>query len=438
MFNELSKKEVAMRRREFFKKAGIAFGGIPFWMGVLPENLAAKIPAGVKITDVKTFIVGHLVFVKIYTNVGVTGLGEASITNGGLERAVEGAILDRAHILIGRDPTDIEFLWQALFRWPRTRGGTLDVSAISGMDIALWDILGKLLDVPVYRLLGGGARDHVRLYAHVGGSSPEAVAESTARVKEEGFTVFRAGTNIVRSETKPDITPDATIREIPRPWDLKFAVAITEAIREAGGDDIDIIVDGHGLLTQVMALEYAKAVEHCRIMFIEDPVVQENMAGLKWIQEHTTIPLAIGESNSSKFGYFRQIIFERLASYVRPDVVHAGGITETRKISAMAEANFIDVALHVASSAVANFAATHVGISTPNCVLQENTGRNQSGFMADLFYGDDITIVDGYAQRPEKPGLGCDLNEEVAATRPYEWGQALPHAVYEDGSVSDN
>ena len=233
-----------MNRREFFHRAGLAFGSIPFWMGILPETLAAKIPANVKITDVKTFIVEHMVFVKVYTNVGVTGLGEASITNGGLERGVEGAILDRAHILIGRDPTDIEFLWQALFRWPRTRGGTLDVSAISGMDIALWDILGKLLDEPVYRLMGGKARERSRVYAHCNSANtPEEIREQVPPLLKQGFKVIRIGPNW------------ANFNRFERPHDLKLAVSITEALRDTVGDRIDIIVDAHGYMTTNMAME---------------------------------------------------------------------------------------------------------------------------------------------------------------------------------------
>ncbi|MFC1692588.1 enolase C-terminal domain-like protein, partial [Candidatus Latescibacterota bacterium] len=175
-----------------------------------------------------------------------------------------------------------------------------------------------------------------------------------------------------------------------------------------------------------------------RLMFIEDPVIQENMAGLKWIQDHTNVPLAIGESNYTKFGNFRDIIFRHLANYVRPDVIHAGGISECKKIGAMAEANFIDVALHVAPSPVSNLASTHIAACTPNCVLQENTGRpgRRSQWMVDMFYGDDITIKDGYAALPEKSGLGCDLDENIAKNHPYEPGN-LPHNVYEDGSVSD-
>ncbi|MFC1551614.1 enolase C-terminal domain-like protein [Candidatus Latescibacterota bacterium] len=418
-----------MNRREFFKKAGIAFGTTPFWAGILPEYLAASIPSGVKITDVKTFIVEHLVFVKIYTNAGVTGLGEASITNGGLERAVEGAILDRSHILIGRNPTDIEFLWQALFRWPRTRGGTLDVSAISGMDIALWDILGKLLEAPVYQLLGGKARNRSRLYAHCNSAkTPEQMREMVPPLLDEGFKVIRIGPNW------------GNFNVFERPHNLKEAVALTESLRETIGDNIDIIVDAHGYLTTNMALEYAKAVEPYRLLFLEDPVVQENMSGLQYIQEHTTTPLHIGESNSSKFGFFKDIIFRRLASGVRPDVVHAGGLTESKKICAMAEANFMDVSLHAGYSSVASFAATHLSISTPSVIVQELASRRKTGssdWLLDLFNGDDISIVDGYAQLPEKPGIGCDLNEKVAKEHPHVGGRSQPHTVYEDGSVSD-
>jgi len=418
-----------MKRREFFKKAGIAFGGIPFWMGILPEDLAAKIPSNVKITDVKTFIVEHMVFVKIYTNVGVTGLGEASITNGGLERGVEGAMLDRVHILMDRDPTDIEFLWQALFRWPRTRGGTLDVSAISGLDIALWDILGKLLDVPVYQLMGGKARQKSRVYAHCNSANtPEKIRDQVPPLLEQGYKVIRIGPNWIN------------FSQFDRPHDLKLAVAITEALRETVGDRIDIIVDAHGFMPTNMALEYAKAVEPCHLLFLEDPVVQENMSGLQYIQEHTTTPLHIGESNSTKFGFLKEVIFNRLASGVRPDVVHIGGLTEGKKVAAMAEANFMDLSLHAGYSSVANFAETHLALTAPNCIVQELASRTKTGnnaWLLDLFNGDDIIIEDGYALPPEKPGIGCELNEEVAAKHPFVGGRTQPHTLLDDGAVSD-
>ncbi|MFC1694218.1 enolase C-terminal domain-like protein [Candidatus Latescibacterota bacterium] len=419
-----------MNRRELLKKAGLAMAGVPFWMGILPENLQAKIPSGIKITGLKTFMVGNYVFLKIYTNQGVTGLGEGTIHN--QAQTVEAAIRDREHILIGRDPTNIEFLWQAMFRWPRYRDGKVPNAAISAIEIALWDILGKVLEVPIYKCLGGAARDRIRLYCHNHGRTPEAMAESVRKsVEEDGFTIVRTGL-----EWSTPI--------IKRPWNLKLAVSLIEAMREAAGDDVDIIDDAHGLMTPVMVVEYANAIEQYRLMFIEDPILAEDIAGLEWIGNHTNVPLGVGENNHTRFGYFRDMIFKHLVSYVRPDVIHAGGISECKKIGAMAEANFIDVALHVHSSPVSDLASAHIAATTPNCVCQEYAGHQQSQWIKDLFNGDDISITDGYAALPQKPGLGCDLNEEVAAKHPYV-GRKMPQvtdvftgAVYEDGTPKDH
>ena len=411
-----------MKRRTFIKTAGVAAAGIPFWMGLLPEYLWGQIPTGVKITGIKTFIVGQKVYVKILTNKGVTGLGECWTQSFAL--TIDRAIKDLSHIIIGRDPTNIEFIWQALFRWPRQRGGNILNGAISALEIALWDILGKMLEVPIYKCLGGAARDKIRLYCHVGGRTPEAMAASVRKsVEEEGFTIVRTGiawsTQVIR-----------------RPWNLKLAVSLIEAMREAAGDNVDIIDDAHGLMTPVMVLEYLNAIEPCRMMYVEDPVQPENMAGLKWIQDHTNVPLGIGESNYTKYG-FREIIFNHLANYVRPDVYWAGGIAECKKIGAIAEANFIDVTLHGGFSPVHSLASMHVAASTPNCVAAETHKLPRSPqWVQDLFYGDDIVYKDGYAQLPEKPGLGCDLDESIAAKHPYVEGE-MPHYLYEDGSVSD-
>jgi galactonate dehydratase len=348
--------------------------------------------------------------VKVLTNEGVTGLGEGTYTGQAL--SVEAAIKDRERIVVGLDPTNIEFIWQAIFRWPRARGGGVSNTAISGIEIALWDILGKVLDAPIYKLLGGAARERVRLYCH-------GTEKGT-----EGFTAFR--TSIVPEEL------------LKRPWNLKAAVEKIRRMREAVGEDADIIVDAHNRMTPVQVLEFCNAVEPFRLMFIEDPVIQENMAGLEWVQSHTNVPIAIGECNYTRFGEFRDIIFRHLANYVRPDVINTGGISETKKIGAMAESQFIDVALHVAPSPVSNLAATHVAASTPNCVIQENTGRpgRREQWVVDLFKGDDIVIKNGYAELPVKSGLGCDLDEKVAAEHPYG-ATDLPHNRYPDGSVSD-
>jgi len=414
-----------MKRRDFLKSAIGLAAGTPFWAEILSERLAAKVPTGVKVTEVRQIWVESTLYVKVLTDVGVTGLGGSSLPS--LDHALEGAVKDIGALLIGQDPTNIEFLWQAAFRWPRQRGGAVPDAAISALEIALWDILGKLLDAPIYKLLGGAARNRVRLYDHSYAASPEAMAEQVLKSKQEGFTAVRTG------------LAWTSFSVLKRPWDLKLAVRYIEAVRDAVGDNVDMVDDAHGLMTPVMALEYCKAIEPYRMLFIEDPVKEENMAGLKWLQEHTTVPIGIGESIYTKYSSFRDIIYNHLANYVRPDVTWAGGISECRKIAAMAESNFMDVALHGGFDPVASLASTHVSASTPNCVIQEcgtRLGRRRPQWLVDLFHGDDMVIEKGYAQLPQKPGLGCDLDEELAKKHPFQPG-TRPHMTTEDGAPID-
>ncbi len=384
-----------------------------------PLGARAGLPRGLRITDLKTFLVGRRVFVKVYTSAGVTGLGEGSF--GGRGAAVAAALEAHKRLLVGRDPTEIERRWQEMFRWPRARHGAVLTSAISAVDLALWDVLGKLLDVPVYRLLGGAARDRVRLYAHVRGRDPAQVAEATAAAREAGFTAVRSGIAFQPIDAK-----------IKRPWDLKLAVRLVEAMREAAGDGVDLIEDAHGLLTPAEALEYAEALEPLRLLFLEDPVQPEDLDGLRRIRERTSVPVAVGESLFGKFGFHR-LVNGRLVDYVRPDCLHAGGISEVSKIAHLAGANFVDVALHVGVSPVSNLAACHVAAATDNVVIVELTGHpdRRAQRERDLF-GGDIVVRDGHALLPERPGLGCDLDEAAAARIPYV-PHDKPRLEYEDG-----
>lgn len=415
-----------MNRREFLKTAGLATATAPFWINFLPDKLWGKIPSGVKITELKTFVVNvgsvNWVLVKIFTNQGVVGLGEGSVTS--KESTIESAIKEHERLLVGKDPTKIEFLWQAMYRWPRWRGGPVLNSAISAVEIALWDILGKLLDEPIYQLLGGAARDKIRLYVHGGGGTPEQAAEAIYKAKEKGYTAIKTAPMPAVGET------------IARPWNLKKSVTIIEAMRKAAGDDFDIMIDAHGLLNPVMVLEYANAVEPFRPMFLEEPIQPEDLDMLEWLGKHTKIPLATGERLFTKFG-FKDLITRHLVNYIQPDVVHAGGISECKKIAAMAEANFIDVALHNPQSLVSTLASLHIDACTPNCVIQETTGGNLSGWILDMFNGVDISITNGYAALPDKPGLGCELNEQIAAAHPYK-PVNRPAMKFEDGSVMDH
>ena len=408
-----------MDRRDFLERMTMVLAGAPFWSLFLSEQLEAKIPRGIKITQLKTFRVDDEVYLKIFTDHDIVGEGHTTVHR--KASTCETAVRDLERVLVGRDPTRIEFLWQAMYRWPRWRGGPILNAAISGVDLALWDILGKLLDVPVYRLLGGAARERIRLYAHGSGVA------GVQRAKEKGFTAIKTG---------PSVTQTIEDRQtIKRPWNLKRAVKIIEDMRIAAGDDFDIMIDAHGLLTPVMSLEFAKAIEPYRILFLEEPIPLEGNDALEWLGRQTTVPLATGERHTTKW-MFEDIIARHLVSYVQPDVIQCGGITELKKIAAMAEAQFIEVAPHCPGSLSTGLglASLHVDASTSNCVIQEAL-PNPTGQRLDLFSGRIIKITDGYAELPRWSGLGLNLNEAVV--NKYPPPAPNPQVYFEDGAVAD-
>ena len=409
-----------MHRREFLQRLAMFTAGAPFWSLFLSERLWAKLPSGVKMTGVKTFRVDDEVYLKIYTNQGVVGEGHCTVHR--KAGTCEAAVIDLERLLVGRDPTRIEFLWQAMYRWPRWRGGgPILNAAISGVDIALWDILGKLLDAPVYRLLGGAARERIRLYIHGSGK------EGVQRAKAQGFKAIKTG---------PYVTEEINGRTtIKRPWNIKRAVKIIEDMRVEAGDNFDILIDAHGLLTPTMSLQFAKAIEPYNIMFLEEPIQIEGNDALQWLGQKTTVPLATGERHTTKW-MFEDIIARHLVSYVQPDVIQCGGITEIKKIAAMAETQFIDVAPHCPGSLSTGLglASLHVDASTSNCVIQESRPQ-PSGRRLELFNGRLIDIKDGYAALPSWPGIGLKLNEKVA--KDYPPRAPNPQVFFEDGSVAD-
>jgi galactonate dehydratase len=417
-----------MDRRAFFRTAGLAAAGMPFGMGLAPENVWGAIPKGIKITGVDTFLVeGNCCFVKIRTNEGITGLGEGSISD---NRAgtIATIIKELEGHLVGRDPTNIEYLWQGIYRWNRWHAGVLFSTAISAIDIALWDILGKLAGLPIYKLLGGAARDKVRLYTAGSGIKGVQYAKSI-------------GCNAIK--TGPPITMAGDNLTVPLPWDLKRAVKQIEEMRIEGGDDFDILTDLHGRLNPAMALEYCKAIEPYRVFWAEEPIqVEGSNDALEWLSDHTTVPLCMGERNFMKWG-FEDIISRHIVSYLNPDVVHCGGISEMKKIAAMAEAQFIQISPHITYSRVGILAELHIGMNCPNSVIQEMSSyaadpfRTKKDWRDDLFHGHTFAIRDGFATLPDTPGLGLELNEEVAKAHPYK--TILREELrFEDGSVEDN
>ena len=384
--------------------------------------------SGIKITAVETFLVeGNCCFVKISTSEGITGLGEGSISDNKVGTIAQ-CIKDMEPHLIGKDPTNIEFLWQGLYRWNRWHVGVLFATALSAIDIALWDILGKLAGMPIYKLLGGAARDKVRIYTGGGGKA------GVERARSIGCNAVKTG---------PPVTKVGDSLTVPMPWDLGRAVKQIEEMRLEGGDDFDILIDAHGRLTPAMALEYCRAIEPYRPFWVEEPIqVEGSNDALQWLSDHTSVPLCMGERNFMKWG-FQDIIAKHIVTYLNPDIVHCGGISEFKKIAAMAEAQYIQVSPHITYSRVGITAEIHMGLNCPNSVIQEMSTyafdqvRETSDWMDDLFFGHKYQIEDGFVTLPDTPGLGLELNEEVAKAHPYV--PILREELrYEDGSVEDN
>ena len=393
-----------------------------------------------KITDLRTFVVDagndeNFVYVKVHTNQGLVGLGEGTLT--GKARTVEAAILEHKRYLVGKDPTEIERHWQGMFRGPRYRGGAVMMSAISAIDIALWDILGQALGQPIWRLLGGKVRDRVWVYPHEwsgdmltrfhyppGASIPEkpSYPEMFVRRKEQGWTACKATFMEVENNT---VEPSKMIRS---------GLANLKAVREAVGPDFAIMIDLHGKPTTGMAIEFCKRAEEFSPYWVEEATQLEDLGELALLRSQTSIPLATGERHVSKYD-FSEMCARHLVNVINPDVVHCGGISEMRKIAALAEAFRIDLSPHNPQSEVSTMASLHVCMATANATVLE-IGSGQSPFFRDLFYGGGVVFENGFALPPSRPGLGLDLDEAAAARRPYQPKNWEAH-VWPDGSFGD-
>jgi galactonate dehydratase len=305
-----------------------------------------------------------------------------------------------------------------MFRYPRWRGGPILNSAISAVEIALWDILGKALGVPIYKLLGGASRNRIRLYLDTA-STPEAFLKA----KEQGYTAAKSGFIAVENDL---VIPSYAVRE---------GAKRVEAVRKAVGDDFDICIDAHGKLTTTMAVDFCHRVEDMRPLFVEEATQLEDIDELALLRSKTRAPLATGERSFTKYG-FTEYCRRHLVDYIQPDVCHSGGILEMKKIGAIAEAYRIEMAPHNPQSEVSTLASLHVDATTPACSIQEYNPRNDQ-WIRDLFYGGAVKVKDGYADLPDRPGLGVDLDEKVAAKHPYK-PVNRPKYVFSDGGVADH
>ncbi|HLJ18370.1 MAG TPA: galactonate dehydratase, partial [Bryobacteraceae bacterium] len=325
------------------------------------------------ITAVRTVVVHaemrNWVFVKLETSqAGLHGWGEASLE--WKTRAVAGAIEDFAPLITGEDPTRIEYLYQKMYRQSFWRLGVIGMSAISGIEQACWDILGKTLNRPVYQLLGGAVREKVRMYTHLGGGDMKAVYE-TQRTADPQIFVDRAREVVANGYTavKVLLTPPTEALNSLAAYD--FSARVMEALRVALGDGVDIMIDCHGRHSMANAIEFCRVLAPYRPYFIEEPVPPENVAVLAEVRRASPVPIATGERLVTRHG-FREI-FEKLACHViQPDLCHCGGLWEARKIAAMAEIYGMGVAPHNPLGPIANAAALHFALATPNFLIQED------------------------------------------------------------------
>ncbi|MRG45286.1 galactonate dehydratase [Chitinophaga sp. SYP-B3965] len=365
-------------------------------------------------------------FLKIETDEGIIGWGEPVIE--GKAATVKAAVDELMEYLIGKDPMHIEDHWNVMYRAGFYRGGPILMSAIAGIDQALWDIKGKYYNAPVHQLLGGKARDKMKVYSWIGGDRPAEVGAAARKMKEQGFLAVK-------------MNATEELQYVDSYEKIDAAIARIAAVREAVGPGMGIGIDFHGRVHKPMAKILAKELEPFRPMFIEEPVLPENNEDLREIAQHVSIPIATGERMFSKW-QFKTLLKEGYADIIQPDVSHAGGITECKKIISMAEAFDVAAAPHCPLGPIALAACLQVDATCHNAFIQEQSlgiHYNQGSDLLD--YLADKTVFqykDGYVDIPSKPGLGIEINEahvRKMAEEGHNWRN--PVWRHTDGSVAE-
>jgi galactonate dehydratase len=387
----------------------------------------------VTITDIKTVVVNaqmrNWVFVKVETDQpGLYGWGEGTLE--WKTRAVTGCVEDLKPMLVGRDPTRIEFLWQVMYRHSFWRLGVIGTTAISAIEQACWDILGKELGVPVYRLLGGRVRDRVRMYTHLGMGEMKAVYETVEAgpLIDRAHAVIEKGYRALKVVIVPYSQP---LTGLPA---VRHFAAMMQKLREAVGPEIDIMVDFHGRTTTGQAIEYIRAVEDYHPLFCEEPVPPENADALLEVRRSVRVPIATGERLATRWE-FRRVCELQACHVLQPDLSHCGGLLEARKIASMGEAYLMGVAPHNPNGPIANAAALHFDLATPNFLIQED-------MLGDVPWRFDVVQADlrseqGHWLPPEKPGLGVEVNEAEARKHPFQQEVMEQLTFHADGSVAE-
>ncbi|MFC5412748.1 galactonate dehydratase [Larkinella bovis] len=390
-----------------------------------------------KITAIETQVcharMRNWIFVKVITDQpGLWGWGEATLE--WHTRAVVGAIEDISQLLIGEDPRRIEHLWQMMYRQHFWHGnGIVRGTAISGIDIALWDILGKIHGVPCHELWGGRVRDYIRLYCHLGGGKMEdfyqtkpddarRFGELAQQAVADGFTAFK-------SMAVPETMPLEGLQPI------HYAEACVRAMREAVGDSIDIMVDCHARPSPRMGMQFAKALEPYGLYFFEEPCWPETLDDIALIQRAVKTPIASGERLVGIHA-FREMLEKRAVSVIQPDITHCGGLSEVRRIAALAEAYRVAVAPHNPQGPVSTAASIEFGFATPSYAICESVHSDVPWRVDVVSEGFTVQEKGRIVYPNQRPGLGIEINEEEVRKYPFQQ-EVLQRTFYKDGSVGD-
>lgn len=362
-----------------------------------------------KVTDIKCFVVDcfrtNWVFVKVYTDEKIDGVGEATLEY--KEKALLGAVEHIKEYLVGKNPLDIEKHWHGIYRDAYWRGGPVLMSALSAVEMALWDILGKSLNVPVYQLLGGKVNDKVRIYVNgwfAGAKEPEEFGQKAKEAVQRGVTAMKwdpFGKNYLNISNA----------------DLDKALRCVAEVRDAVGPGVDLLIEGHGRFNIPTGIRIAKELEQFKPMFFEEPVPPDNLDALKAVRDKSPVAISAGERLYTRWDY-RKLFDSMAADYIQPDISHAGGIMELKKIAAEAESRYIPFAPHNPSGPVANAATLQLAATCPNFEILEI-------MYSDVEWRKDVTnetlsYEAGYITIPNKPGLGIELNEEECLKHPYQ------------------
>lgn len=380
-----------------------------------------------KIREIELFTVPpRWLFVKISTDDGLSGWGEPIVE--GRAATVRAAVEELGDYLIGQNAGNIEDLWQVMHRGGFYRGGAVLSSAISGIEQALWDIKGKRLGLPIYELLGGAVREKMRMYAWIGGDKPADIAEAAQRQRAAGYTAVK-------------MNATAEMNWIDNHRKIQDVADRLAALRDAVGFDLDVGIDFHGRVHRGMAKVLVQVLEPYRPMFFEEPVLAEHNEALRELAHHTSVPIATGERMFTRWG-FKELLTQGYADIIQPDLSHAGGIWEVRKIAAMAEAYDVALAPHCPLGPIALAASLQIDFCTPNAFIQEQSlgiHYNQGSDLLD--YLEDPSVfgyADGFVPRPTAAGLGISINEakvrEMAAIG-HRWRN--PIWRNEDGSFAE-